>query len=162
MARYWGRTQATKELAYSIFQRSAATEIKDKLNNFLGSNKIQNKIKKELDKLSTGKSNLEFTYNELYKALVKEGYFDQGSILEDIMDILSTNGAIEYRENLLNQFFNTNMLSSSLETKINDYFYNYESMYNNVLNASDTVQKIMDQIRGDTSLYALAVIKLTV
>lgn len=155
MARYWGRTQATKELAYSIFQRSAATEIKDKLNNFLGSNKIQNEIKKELDRLSTGKSNLEFTYNELYKALIKEGYFDQGSILEDIMDILSTNGAVEYRENLLNQFFNTNMLSSSLENKINDYFYNYESMYNNVLNASDTVQKIMDQIRGDTSLYAL-------
>lgn len=156
----WNRTQATRELAYSIFQRASTDEIKNKLGDFLGSQNTQNEIKKNLERLSYGKQSLETAYNDLLRNLIKEGYYDQNGILDQLNNVLSTNGSLSTRENLLSNMLNQNSnISSSLELKINNYFYNYESMYNNILNASESVQKIMDNIRGDQSLYALGVDK---
>ena len=110
--------------------------------------------------LSYGKQSLETAYNDLLRNLIKEGYYDQNGILDQLNNILLTNGTLSTRENLLSNMLNkSSNISSSLESKINNYFYNYESMYNNILNASESVQKIMDNIRGDQSLYALGVDK---
>lgn len=156
----WQRSRATRDLAFSLFQRSATTEVKERIDKYLGSSSVSDKIKQHLKNLTDGKDTLEKSYKELLEQLLKEEYYDSNSILDNIQSVLSTNGDLSVRENLLaKNVLNDYKGNVVLQNKITSYFENYEKMYNNMIDASESLYKIMDNIRGDQTLYALGTAK---
>ena len=147
--RYWGRSQATRELSFSIYNSLAKQDAKEKINEILKP-ETQNRLKnysKELEKIQI---DLESSYNRIMDSALMDS-----DIFEDLLKILSQND-VENQHNLAKELFaNNSIKDQSFKNDINSYIYNYNRMYNGIINASEEVNSIMEKFRGDHMLYGI-------
>lgn len=146
MARYWGRSQATRELSWSIYKSSAKEDIAQKINEILNSN-TQNRLKNYSIELEKIQKELEESYTKIMNSI-----FMDSDVFEDLRILLSKN---ENQQNLATLLSNNAISDKTFQNDISSYINNYNRMYNGMINATEEVNSIMEKFRGDRMLYGI-------
>ena len=151
MAKYWGRSQATRELAFSIYHSRAKENIATKIEEIINP-QTRARLETYSKELAKAQLELEDSYNNILNSI-----FSNDSILDDLADILSKTTYEQNEQNLLTNFFknNTSITNENFKQDITTYVNNYNRMYDGMINASEEVTHIMEKFRGDRQLYGI-------